>query len=101
MGGREPAETRELISVANERTLDRLVSSRSEMVAGFLAFASELRRSWLLALLVLRTVNKPVYLSEKCAVKRSAIARPMPPAAPVTINVPWDFSILGFFLSLV
>lgn len=88
MGGREPAETRELISVAKDRTLERLVSSRSKTVAGFFAFASDLRRSWLLALLVLRTVNMPVYVLEKSVTKCSAIARPMPPAAPVTINVP-------------
>lgn len=55
---------------------------------GFLALRSVLRRSWALALLVLRTLNTPVHMSEKSVVKRSAIARPMPPNAPVTINVP-------------
>lgn len=37
-GGRELAETRELISAANDRTLERLVSSRSKLVDSFLAF---------------------------------------------------------------
>lgn len=67
---------------------DKLVSSRREIVIGFLALMSVLRSSWVLGCLVLRTVKTPVYLSEKSAAKRSAIARPIPPAAPVTINVP-------------
>lgn len=81
-------ETRVLISVAKERMLERLVSSRENIVDGFLALRSVLQRCWLLGWLVLRTVKTPVYLSEKSAAKRSAIARPMPPAAPVTITVP-------------
>ena len=64
MGGREPVETRVLISVAKERMLERLVSSRGKMVDGFLALRSVFRRSWVLGLLVLRTVKTPVYVSE-------------------------------------
>lgn len=76
------------MSVAKERMLERLVSSRGEIVDGLLALRSVLRRSWALALLVLRTLNTPVYMSEKSVVNRSAIARQMPPNAPVTINLP-------------
>lgn len=77
------------MSVAKERMLERLVSSRSEIVNGFLALRNVLRRSWALALLVLRTLNTPVYMSEKSVVKRSAIARPMPPMLQLLcINVP-------------
>ena len=57
-------ETRVLISVAKERMLERLVSSRGKMVDGFLALRSILRRSWVLGLLVLRTIKTPVYVSE-------------------------------------
>ncbi len=64
MGGREPVETRVLISVANERTLERLVSSRGKMVDGVLALRSTWRRIWVVWLLALRTVKTPVYVSE-------------------------------------
>ena len=64
MGGREPVETRVLISLANERMLKKLVSSRGKMVDGFLALRSTWRRNWVLELLVSRTVKTPVYVSE-------------------------------------
>ena len=60
-----------MISAANDSILERLVSSRSKLVDSFFwLFTSDLRRSWVLALLVLCI-----------AVKRCAIARLMRPAA--------------------
>lgn len=88
MGPRAPEETQELILAANERTLVKLLSSSLEMVKSFLLLSRVLRRSCAFTSPVLRTVSSPVYESEYSAARRYAIARPIAPAAPVTINVP-------------
>lgn len=46
---------------------------------------------------MLRTVNKPVYGWAEF-VNCFTVACPMPPAAPVTINVPWPSPIVGYGL---